>query len=559
MTRLRVFWPTVSLLLPLLLLLGAKPALAADYNVGPGQPLAAIADVPWETLAPGDHVMIHWRADPYREKWVICRRGTVDQPIVISGVPGPNGELPVISGENAITPAGLNFWNENRGVIKIGGANTPPDDLPGHIVIENLDVRSGRPPFSFTNDSGGSETYSDNAAAIYVEKAEHLTIRACIIRDSGNGLFIAVNEGQTQNLLIEGNWVYDNGIEGSIYQHNSYTSALGITFQFNHYGPLRTDCDGNNLKDRSAGLVVRYNWIESGNRQLDLVDGEDHPSTVNDPRYRETFVYGNVLIEPDGAGNSQIVHYGGDSGTLSDYRKGTLYFFNNTVVSTRAGNTTLLRLSTIDEHADVRNNIVYVTEGDGYLALLSSNGVLDLSHNWLTQGWVDVHGTFDGVLNDDQTSIEGLDPGFEDAAGQDFHLAVGSLCIDGAAGLHADALPDHELLSQYAVHRAIEPRPVEGALDIGAFEHCTTNCVNADASVDPPTDGGVDPDPDSSVNPNPDGGTVDTDGGTGDPTGDDAGCGCRNSDSTGSGGLVLLLLVGFFLLQRRRRRCDLRS
>jgi MYXO-CTERM domain-containing protein len=548
MTRLRVFWPILSLLL----ILGAKPVLAADYNVGPGQPLAAIADVPWATLAPGDRVLIHWRAEPYREKWVICRRGTVDQPIVISGVPGPNGELPVISGEDAVTPAGLNFWNENRGVIKIGGANTPPDDLPGHIVIEYLDVRSGRPPYTFTNDDGGTETYSDNAAAIYVEKAEHLTIRACMIRDSGNGLFIGVNEGQTQNLVIEGNWVYDNGIEGSIYQHNSYTSALGITFQFNHYGPLRTGCDGNNLKDRSAGLVVRYNWIESGNRQLDLVDGEDHPSTVNDPRYRETFVYGNILVEPDGAGNSQIVHYGGDSGTLSDYRKGTLYFFNNTVVSTRVGNTTLLRLSTIDEHADVRNNIVYVTEGDGYLALLSSDGVLDLSHNWLTQGWVAVHGTLDGVLNDDQTSIEGLDPGFEDGPGQDFHLATGSPCLDVATGLHADALPDHDLLSQYAVHRASEPRPVEGVLDVGAFEHCTGTCASADASVDPPTDGAVDPDPDSGVNPNPD-------GGTGDPDGDDAGCGCRNAGSTGSGGLVLLLLMGFFLVQRRRRHHRRRS
>ena len=196
MTRLRVFWPTQSLLL--ILILGAKPVLAADYNVGPGQPLAAIAEVPWETLAPGDHVMIHWRVEPYREKWVICRRGTVDQPIVISGVPGPSGELPVISGENAVTPAGLNFWNENRGVIKIGGANTPPDDLPGHIVIENLEIRSGRPPFSFSNASGNTESYANNAASIYVEKAEHLVIRNCILRDSGNGLFIGAFEGQEQ-------------------------------------------------------------------------------------------------------------------------------------------------------------------------------------------------------------------------------------------------------------------------------------------------------------------------------------------------------------------------
>lgn len=538
----------LCLLVALFLVTAAEtPARGADYDVGPGQPMAAIAEVPWDSLAPGDRVFIHWQATPYREKWVIGGRGTVDQPILISGVPGPNGELPVIHGEDAVTPTGLNYWNESRGVIKIGGSNTPPDDLPAYIIIENLDVRSGRAPYSFTNHDGGSETYSDNAAAIYVEKAEHLIIRGCLMRDSGNGLFIGVNQGQTQNVLIDGNWVYDNGIEGSIYQHNSYTSALGITFQFNHYGPLRTGCDGNNLKDRSAGLVVRYNWIEAGNRQLDLVDGEDHPTTVNDPRYRETFVYGNILVEPDGAGNSQIVHYGGDSGTLSDYRKGTLYFYNNTVVSTRSGNTTLLRLSTIDEHADIRNNIVLATAGDGTLALLSSDGVADLSNNWLTQGWVDVHGTLDGEINDDQTGNQGLDPGFEDLGGQDFHLATGSDSLDTAGALHAAVLPDHDLLSQYAVHRASEPRPVEGPLDRGAFERCSGTCQSADASVDPPPDGGVNPGPDSGVGPTPD-------GGTGDPNADSGGCGCRSTGPKGPagfGGVLILWLLGLWLRRRR--------
>src|SRR3712207_8345681 len=41
------------------------------------------------------------------------------------------------------------------------------------------------------------------------------------------------------------------------------------------------------------------------------------------PSYRETHVYGNILIEPNGAGNRQIVHYGGDSGSRANYRNGT--------------------------------------------------------------------------------------------------------------------------------------------------------------------------------------------------------------------------------------------
>ncbi len=125
---------------------GLPVAGATIYAVGPGQPYAAIGEVPWESLAPGDTVAIHPRVEDYHEKWVLCRVGTAAAPIVVRGVPGPAGELPVINGIDATTRPQLNFWNEDRGVVKIGGANNPPDTMPAHIVLENLDIRSGRPP-----------------------------------------------------------------------------------------------------------------------------------------------------------------------------------------------------------------------------------------------------------------------------------------------------------------------------------------------------------------------------------------------------------------------------
>lgn len=485
-----------ALLAAAIALLRPLPAAAVDYVVGPGMPYASVGDVPWESLEPGDNVLIHWRPEPYREKWVICRRGTPERPIAVRGVPGPAGEPPVIDGRDAVTRPALRFWNEPRGVIKIGGASSPPDTLPAHIVIENLEVRSARPPHSFTG-RGGTATYSNNAAAIYVEKAEHLTIRNCILHDSGNGLFIGVFDGRTRNVTVEGNWIRDNGIEGSIYEHNSYTAAIGIVFQYNLYGPLRPGCGGNNLKDRSAGLVVRYNWIESGNRQLDLVDGEDSPAVPGNPAYRTTFVYGNILVEPEGAGNSQIVHYGGDSGNEAIYRKGTLYFHNNTVISTRAGNTTLLRLSTNDERADCRNNIVYVTASGSRLAMLAGAGTLDLRGNWFKPGWVAVHGGLTGTIDDDGTSIAGASPGFLDEAAQDFRLAGGSACIDAAAPMHAAVLPDHAPARQYVVHRSGEPRPAAGPLDLGAFEYCPPGSCGGGGDGDADADGDGDADGDA--------------------------------------------------------------
>jgi len=335
---------------------GSRESFLYVYDVGPGWPYADPSDVPWESMAPGSLVRIHYREIPYANKWVLAVAGTADAPIVVRDIP-QNGLLPIITGENATTRLSLDYWNEVRSVIKVGGSSRP-SEFPTHVTIENLDVRSARPPYTFTDDRGNLQIYSTNAASIHVEMGTHVTIRNCILQNSGNGFF---SGAQSANLLLEGNYIHDNGIDNSIYHHNNYTESLGITFQFNQFGPLRAGCKGNNLKDRSAGTVIRYNWIEAGNRTLDLVDS-DHNELITDPSYRRTFVYGNILVKHDVVENGQVLHYGGDSGDEESYRKGILWFFNNTVVSYRSGNTTLMRLSSNDEHAQCFNNVVLPTD-----------------------------------------------------------------------------------------------------------------------------------------------------------------------------------------------------
>ena len=442
-----------------------KDGFAGVYPVGPGQPYESIGDVPWESLSADDSVLIHYRESPYHEKWVICRTGTESAPIVVKGIPNKDGDLPVIDGRNATTRAALNFWNEPRGVIKIGGANNPPDILPAYIIIENLDIRSGRPPYSFTGRSGLTD-YANNSAAIYIEKGEHIIIRGCILHDCGNGFFCG---SQTTDLVVENNYIYNNGIEDRIYEHNNYTEAYGILFQFNHFGALRNDCDGNNLKDRSAGCIIRYNWIEDGNRQLDLVES-DFEELYSDAVYRSTFMYGNILVEGEGEGNSQIIHYGGDGGDESRYRKGTLYLYNNTMVSTRSGNTTLLRLSTDDESCDARNNIIYTTASGSHLAMLNSAGTISLRNNWMKSGWVNSHSPGTETVND-LGNLEGEVPGFSDFSTQNFLLAEGSPCINGGTSLPAEVLPEHLPEMQYIRHCLAESRPSDAILDIGAYEY----------------------------------------------------------------------------------------
>ncbi|NVN93340.1 MAG: DUF5123 domain-containing protein, partial [Desulfuromonadales bacterium] len=446
-------------------ILYSSPVWAADYQVGPGQNYANIGDVPWESLAAGDRVLIHARPAPYQEKWVLNRVGTAANPIIVRGVPDANGTLPVIQGAGATTRSKLNYWNEDRGILKIGGSNKPDDGTPAYIRVENLHFRSARGSFTGRN---GPSTYLSNAAGIYVEKGDHISVSNCELEDSGNGLFVAA---ATTDMLIEGNYIHGNGNVNSIYEHNTYTAARGILYQYNRFGPLCDGCLGNNLKDRSSGTVIRYNWIESGNRQLDLVDAEDSSELVNDPAYLQTFVYGNVLIEPNGAGNSQIVHFGGDSGDTSIYR-GKLYFWNNTVVSTRTGNTTLLRLSSNAQTAEVRNNIIYVTEAGNRLALTNSDGTLLYGGNLFKPGFVASHSELNGVVTDIGGNRVAAGPGFVDEANQDFHIQETSPARDAAGSLPV-FLAAYPLEREYLKHQSGLPRLADSHLDVGAFEYPT--------------------------------------------------------------------------------------
>lgn len=443
-------------------LLSVNVLEAAVYEVGPNQAYSDIGSVRWEALVAGDEVHIHWRSQPYKEKWVLSCRGTETKPITISGVPGPKVQLPVIDGQDATTRAQLNYWNQERGVVKIGGSHTSGKSVPGYIVLENLDIRGGRAPFTFKGRRGVT-AYSKNAASVNVEAVEHLVLRNLALHDSSNGLMVSA---QSKNVRVEGCHIYDNGNPGSITEHNAYTECDGIVFEGNHFGPLRAGCSGNNLKDRSAGLIVSCNWIEGGNRQIDLVDATGNAKLNASPAYRHTHVYGNVIIEREGDGSNQIVHYGGDSEKTGGYRKGVLYFYNNTVISLRTRSIVLFRLSTQEETVECQGNILHVTSKGNHLALMCKLGLLKLGRNWLRQGWVPSVDEFTGEIQTLAVSEQGQDPGFVSLQGQDFHLAPGSPCTGTASDLPAGVPP---VLHRYIRHQKIEDLPAGGRRNLGAL------------------------------------------------------------------------------------------
>ncbi len=489
-----------------------EPGSGTDYEVGPGATYESINEVPWESLEAGDSVRIAYRPEPYHEKIVISASGTSDAPLVVCGIKGPNGERPIVDGadaEHRPQSAPASSGHSRRSLILVGQRDGQEWGYkPSHIVIAGLDVLHAHPDSTFTAANGQVETYADNAAGIWVERGENVTIRDNVIHENANGLFVSSGDDEatvSRSIMIEANEIYDNGNVGRDREHNIYTEADGITFQYNRIGPVLEGAGGVALKDRSAGTVIRYNFIEGGSRTLDLVEAENaFPIFADLPSYRETFVYGNVLIARR-VGPTTIVHYGGDSGETDTYRKGTLYFYNNTVVheadQEKAGDelsryySQVLEL-TADETAEVRNNILVArpsTPGQTAttLSLMLEEGTADVGPNLVTPGIEMWRGNREstGRINgwDNLIPLTDNDPGFVDVDSGDLHLVEGAQAIDLAEPLDP-AAADHPVDREYLYHQAGRSRPAQGnAPDMGAFEYGLPD--EHDAGAAPPTTG----------------------------------------------------------------------
>src|SRR5678810_287382 len=134
-----------------------------------------LGEIDWSSLQPGDVVQIPYRAEPYREKVVFSARGTPDARIRVVGLPGPNGERPIIDGLGATTDAQFTYGYrpiEDNGLITVYRlASQPSDHRPGYVTFSGLEILGAGwrdPNRSYTAFDGTTRTYSHEAGGIYV-------------------------------------------------------------------------------------------------------------------------------------------------------------------------------------------------------------------------------------------------------------------------------------------------------------------------------------------------------------------------------------------------------
>ncbi len=527
--------PTFSFFSPVLTSLFAVSATltasAATYEVGPGLARTHLRDVPWANLQPGDFVNIHVTPGGYHEKIQISASGTAQAHIVIRGIPDPvTGALPVIDGKDAIEdpaydPRHPKFteWSvilvSPRAATYVYGAYHV-----SFVDIENLAIRNasytGDGSITYTDKSGTVRGYGAFASGIYVEWAHDLAIRGCEISDCGNGIFAnsKTQGGQvTRRLLIEGNYLHDNSnppipdpadptgvpLSNGFGEHHIYVECAGSIIQYNRFGPLRVGAHGTAIKNRSSGIIIRYNeFVMNGESNvIAMPNAQGGTDDINlQPDYLDAFVYGNLITIEDYPGSMTVFMFGAFDGAplYAPVHRGTLYLYNNTIINHHAG-VALLLLSGASytsnanitnptyENVDIRNNVFYTDpalQSNIYNAFRFTNsgttnggGDITLGKNWISPGWTKTapaqtwSGALLGTANLLVGDADGLnDPHLADIDGRDYHAVSGSNILDAAGPLAPDASA-FPVAREYLATQTSQLRPLLGsAADLGALE-----------------------------------------------------------------------------------------
>lgn len=506
-------------------------AQATTYDVGPAYARTRLRDVPWNQLNPGDIVNIHTTPGGYHEIIQVSRTGTAAQHIVIHGVPDPvTGALPVLDGKDAIEDPNVD-WRASLfsqiGIIVVSPQATPysTGGLYGifhisFIDIENLDIRNALytsdNSITLTDQHGVVKPWDDFACGIYIEWAHDLAIRGCEISYCCNGIFANSKNGSamtSQRLLIEHNYFHDNSlplttdpadaskiISNGYHEHHCYVEAAGVTYQYNHFGPLRPNCHGVAIKDRSSGQVIRYNefdMLEESN-VFALLDPQGGGVIESLPDYKDSYIYGNLITIESFSSPMSMVWWGAyNSGTsYPTQKRGVLHFYNNTIVNHK-DRLVLFFLPTtnytggamVNETVDCRNNVFFSdssVQSSIYTAMtFSTSGVtngggnITLGPNWISPGWQKENPghAYEGLLLGTNNLLVGdaqgaNNPRFVNTATRDYHVLTGSNILDAATALGAS---DPPVLEEYlAPQSSIARNIIGGAFDLGGVESTGT-------------------------------------------------------------------------------------
>lgn len=460
----RAFLVSLALALPT-----ALPA--ATYQVGPTRShthlnaLFAAVD-----LQPGDVVEV--------DGGVIYDTGTpgIIMPAADGGAPG-----------NPVILRGLRVNGQRphlRGGVRVGSteANTIEFRLANHVVFEGFEV------------SGTGTTSTGTFRCVY-HHSHDVVIRDAYIHDCPrHGILGADND--SGSLTVEYSEIRNAGSNGgnhAIYMATDEITWPGSVFRLQYSTVIDSqfgDGEGGNLiKSRAERNEIYYNWLEGAYyHELELI-GPDPAGGVPENQAREdSDVVGNVILHTSAFG--AILRFGGDGTgqSLGRYR-----VVNNTIVRRHPnGDTpTVFRLFHGIDALELHNNVIW-REGSGGLTLVraveatwaSGQPKIHGSHNWIKTGYVY---NPSGLTHTLTQTLTGTDPLFVNTAGNDFLPGSASPLLNAATSTPNTPTghvitsplfpPQHHPNATVSAPGNPLPRPLNAALDIGAYERANPDVL----------------------------------------------------------------------------------
>lgn len=325
-----------------------------------------------------------------------------------------------INGRPRIDAAGRNA--AGKGTWVITGSN---------VLVENVEML-------------GATVADQNGAALRLE-GTHFTLRNSYLHDNENGILSGVNTAS--DIVIEGSEFAFNGF-GTGYTHNLYIgNARSLTFRNNYSHDARV---GHNLKSRAQTNTILYNRFSSTPPGTAGVTPGQPSYEIDLPNAGSAYIIGNVIEQPSANQNPNMVAYGmeGASNPGQD-----LYVVNNTFLNDdSSGGTFVLVGASVATPVLLQNNVFA-----GIGPLSNQAGALERSN------------------------YRSAAPAFVDRAAYDLRPTSGAPFIDAGSAPGASASGVSLTPTRHYKHLAMsEPRPADGAIDIGAYEASGVTPPDAD-------------------------------------------------------------------------------
>ena len=340
-------------------LLFALSLFGATYEVGPGKPYADPLNLPWTQLADGDTIKVYYSPEPYRRFMFVGWSN-----FTIECVRSEDGKRPIFDADGAIGTKKVSFMNWDRGLFRVNWSDSPPTRLLENVTIRGCEIRNvwrdKSPQTGVLNKgfagedrpNGQYQPWPDNGAGIQATWVKNIVIEDNYIHDSKIGVAIfGAGTNISSNCTIRNNQFENLGRDDS-QSHVTYTECVGESIYNNH--SKQPPGWSSVFKSRGICTKIYNNWIDGGDRVVDLVDSlllrTTYPTSCPD------IVANNYITRENAIDNDAYIHFGGDGKDLAGYRT-QLYVLNNTIDTNRTLGNILVRTSAWTQTVVVLNNV----------------------------------------------------------------------------------------------------------------------------------------------------------------------------------------------------------